>query len=432
MGDVGSRVAQFLERERVLDGLHRLQKAVETIELGVTITDVDGRILYTNPAEATMHGYEPGELIGKHVGVFMPAGWRSAPGRPAGIQSWRRETVNARRDGTVFPVQLLSDAVRAADGTPVAVVTCTEEITERRRVEDALRSSETRYRLLFERNLAGVYRATLGGRLLECNEAFAQMLGYASRQELLAAGDLLPGPPEREAALEELRVKGARTSLERCLQRRDGGIVWVLENQTLLRDDGEELVESTVIDISERKEFEKRIEFHAYHDPLTGLPNRTLLTQRLPLLLSQSRWSSRGLAVMFLDLDGFKQVNDALGHAVGDRLLQEVAARLRECVREDDLVARVGGDEFVLVLPRVDSEGSVRIARQVLARLQETARLEGHEVSVTTSLGIALFPRDGDDAETLVRKADRAMYRAKEAGKNRYRLWDPSRQRATR
>jgi diguanylate cyclase (GGDEF)-like protein/PAS domain S-box-containing protein len=424
MSDVGTRVAQFLDRERVLDGLKRLEKAVETIELGVTITDMDGRILYTNPAEAAMHGYEPAELIGKHVGIFMPAGSRPAPGRPSAIQSWKRETVNARRDGTVFPVQLLSDAVRAADGTPVATVTCTEEITERKRAEDALRSSESRYRLLFERNLAGVYRATLDGRLLECNEAFAHMLGYSTCEEMLSLARDEPffGPQEREQALEDLRQKGSLTNVERLLRRRDGGIVWVLENQTLLFDGGEALVEATLIDITERKEFERQIQFDAYHDPLTALPNRTLLTQRLPLLLSQARGSGRGLAVMFLDLDEFKRVNDTLGHPVGDRLLQQAAVRLRECVREDDMISRVGGDEFVLVLPHVGQEGSVRIARKIVACMRDPFLLDGHELQVTTSLGIALFPQHGEDAETLLKNADHAMYAAKEAGKNSYRL----------
>jgi diguanylate cyclase (GGDEF)-like protein/PAS domain S-box-containing protein len=434
MDDVGTRLAQFLERERVMEGLRRLQKAVETIELGVTITDVDGRILYTNPAEAAMHGYQPAELIGQHVGVFMPAGWGPAPGRPSGIQSWRRETVNARRDGSVFPVQLLSDAVRDPDGTPVAVVTCTEEITERKRAEDALRSSESRYRLLFERNLAGVYRATLGGRLLECNEAFAQMLGYSSREEMqsLSVSDFAFGPQEPEQALEDLRQKGALTNVERLLRRRDGGLVWALENQTLLFDGGEALVEATLIDITERKEFERQIQFHAYHDPLTALPNRTLLIQRLPLLLAQARASNRGLAVMFLDLDEFKRVNDTLGHPAGDRLLQQVAVRLRECVREDDMIARVGGDEFVLVLPHVRRDGAVRIARKILARMQEPLRLDGQDLCPTTSLGIALAPQDGDDAETLLKKADAAMYRAKQGGKNGFRLSDAGRPRPAR
>jgi diguanylate cyclase (GGDEF)-like protein/PAS domain S-box-containing protein len=432
MADIGSRIAQFFEGERTLEGLKRLQKAVETIEMGVTITDVKGRILYTNAAEAAMHGYSPEELVGRHVSFFMPPGWTPARGRPTGIRSWKRETVNVRRDGTVFPVQLLSDAVRDADGAPVAVVTCSEEITERRRAEAALRSSEERYRLLFERNLAGVYRATLDGRLLECNDAFAQILGYASWEEVLAQEllELSCDRRERAAALARLKETGALTNVELRLRRKDGSTAWVLESQRLfVGANGEERVESTLIDITDRKEFQQRMEFQARHDPLTGLPNRASLEERLELLLSQAEADSRGLAVMFVDLDRFKGVNDALGHGVGDELLRLAAARLRDCVREDDLVARVGGDEFVVLLPRVHSAGAARIAGKILGRLREPFAVDGHQVRTSGSVGVALYPVDGKDATELLKCADGAMYRAKESGRDAVVFWQAAAER---
>jgi diguanylate cyclase (GGDEF)-like protein/PAS domain S-box-containing protein len=420
MADIATRIGQFFERERTLEGLRRLEKAVETIEMGVTITDVQGRILYTNHAEAAMHGHRPEELIGKHVSTFMPEGWTPVGGQPREIRSWKRETVNVRRDGTVFPVQLLSDAVRDRDGTPVAVVTCTEEITERKRAEEALRSSEERYRLLFERNLAGVYRATLDGRLLECNDALAQILGYGSREEVLTRTlwDLSCDRPERAASVARLRERGALTNVELRLRRKDGSTAWVLESERLLvGDDGEERVEATLVDITDRKEFQQRMEFQAFHDPLTELPNRAFLEQRLELLLSQVE---RGLAVMFVDLDRFKAVNDTLGHAVGDAMLREAAVRLRDSVRENDLVARVGGDEFVLLLPRVLPEGAARIARKILGRMREPFVLDGHQLQASVSVGVALFPQDGRDAQALLSSADGAMYRAKESGRDAF------------
>ena len=435
MTDIATRLGQFFERERTLEGLKRLRKAVETIEMGVTITDVKGRILYTNPAEAAMHGSKPEELIGKHVSTFMPEGWTPAGGRPTGIRSWKRETVNVRRDGTVFPVQLLSDAVRDADGTPIAVVTCTEEITERKRAEAALRSSEERYRLLFERNLAGVYRAALDGRLLECNDAVAQILGYASREEVLAQSifDLSSDRRERVAVLARLRERGVLTNLELRLRRKDGGTAWVLESQRLFTgDDGEERVESTLVDITDRKEFQQRMEYQALHDPLTGLPNRACLEERLEVLLPLAEVSGRGLAVMFVDLDRFKAVNDTLGHWVGDEMLRLVAARLRECVREDDLVARVGGDEFVVLLPGAQQAGADRIARQILERLREPFGVDGHELHASGSVGIALYPVGGRTAAELPKSADGAMYRAKESGRDAARFWQADAETAPR
>ncbi len=429
VGDIGSRLGQFIERERALAGLQRLEKAVGSIEMGVTITDMTGRILYTNPAEAELHGYRVEDLIGQNVSIFMPAAWRPAAGQPSKIRSWRRETVNLRRDGTIFPVQLLSDAVTDADGTPLGIVTCCEEITERKRAEQALRSSETRYRLLFERNLAGVYRATLTGRLLECNDAFARVLGYPSREEVLArtADELFFRREDRERSLVQLRAKGTLTNFELEMRRKDGSSVWVLENETLLRGQpGEEdIVQGTLLDITDRKLATERVQFHAYHDPLTGLPNRVHLRDRMHVALAQARRNGRGLALMFLDLDHFKVVNDTLGHPVGDRLLKEVGERLKECVREDDTVARVGGDEFVLLLPSVrHAEGAARIARKLLDRIEELFQVDGHELSVTTSVGIALFPQHGDDDEALLRSADAAMYRAKEQGRNGYQFCD--------
>jgi diguanylate cyclase (GGDEF)-like protein/PAS domain S-box-containing protein len=435
VSDISSRIGQFMERERTLEGLRRLQKAVETVKMGVTITDASGRILYTNPAEAAMHGYQPQELIGKHVRSFMPPQWRPASGQPEGMRSWRRETVNVRRDGTIFPVQLLSDAVIGPDGRTIAIVTCSEEITERKRAEDALRSSEERYRLLFERNLAGVYRATLDGRLLECNEAFARILGYSSRDEVLAhsAWDLFFNREDREAFLVRLKEKGSLTNFEVRIRRRDGTSVWALENETLIPGkDGADLVEGSLIDITERKAAEERVEFHAYHDPLTGLPNRMFLKDRLHLALAQARRSGRGFAVVWLDLDHFKEINDTLGHGVGDRILQDVATRLRDCVREEDAVARLGGDEFLLLLVSVrHKEEAARVATKILSRVGEPFRVDGHELHVTTSAGIALYPQDGEDAGTLLKNADAAMYQAKEQGRNAYQICDRDAQRHT-
>jgi diguanylate cyclase (GGDEF)-like protein/PAS domain S-box-containing protein len=433
MVDLNSRIGLFLDRVRAFEAMRRLQQAVETMDLGVTITDLKGRILYTNPAEAALHGYEVDEIVGRHVSLFMPASQQRSSAPPSELRSWRRETANVRKDGTIFPVQLLSDAVTDADGTPIGIVTVCEEISERKRAERALRASEERYRLLFERNLAGVFRSTLDGRILECNEAFARILGYATAEEVLSrsAWDLYFNRQDRQDGLVRLRERGALTNFELRMRRKDGSSIWVLQNASLLSaEDGQQLVEGTLIDITERKLAEQRIEFHAYHDALTQLPNRMHLRDRMQQALAHARRSGHGLTVVFLDLDHFKAVNDRLGHAIGDKLLQEVARRLRECVREDDTVARVGGDEFVLLLADVrDTEGAAHIARKLIARIEQPMQLDGHELTVTTSLGIALYPYDGKDAESLLKNADSALYRAKELGRGGYQLCDPAAER---
>jgi PAS domain S-box-containing protein len=204
---------------------------VETVEMGLTHGH-GGRILYTNPARSG-HTAIASTVIGKHVSIFSPRSRPASPGRLRG--SWRRGP-STPGDGTVFPVQLLSDPVIGASGEPIGIVTYCEDISDRKRAEEALRTSEERYRLLFERNLAGVYRATPEGRLLECNDAFARILGYTSREEVLGqtAWDLFFSRRDRDVCLARLREKGTLTNFEVRMRRKDGTSVWVLENETLL------------------------------------------------------------------------------------------------------------------------------------------------------------------------------------------------------
>ncbi|RJX28551.1 MAG: sensor domain-containing diguanylate cyclase, partial [Desulfarculus sp.] len=186
-------------------------------------------------------------------------------------------------------------------------------------------------------------------------------------------------------------------------------------------------------DISELKQDQARMEHRAFHDPLTALPNRLLLTDRLRMALARALRHGRLLAVMFCDLDDFKQVNDTLGHARGDLLLQEVARRLGSILREEDTVGRQGGDEFVIILPDMaDASYAEVAARRVLGAVAKPYELEGNPVRITISLGIAIHPRDGQDPDTLVQRADEAMYRAKQAGRDTYRLWRPEYARLAR
>jgi diguanylate cyclase (GGDEF)-like protein/PAS domain S-box-containing protein len=176
-------------------------------------------------------------------------------------------------------------------------------------------------------------------------------------------------------------------------------------------------------DITQRKEAEQQIEYQAYHDALTGLANRRLFQEHLSLALALAQRRNSMVAVLFLDLDHFKLVNDSLGHSVGDELLREIARRLKAAVREGDTVARVGGDEFTIVLQDVPRSDAVAVvAQKVLRSIAEPMEISGHRLYVTTSIGITLFPNDGDDAETLLKNADTAMYRAKAEGRNTYQL----------
>ncbi|HVR08666.1 MAG TPA: EAL domain-containing protein [Thermoanaerobaculia bacterium] len=315
------------------------------------------------------------------------------------------------------------------DGQPVGRVWSFREVTERRRAEAALRAAAERYRTLFERNLAGVFRTSTASDILECNDAFARILGFASSRECIGKKmiDYYAEPQQRQALLDRLLTRGSLTSTELELRRADRTPVWVLANANLLGGDPEPVIEGTLVDITKRKDAEFQLVHQAYHDALTGLPNRMLFHDRLTQALGLARRNHRGLAVLFLDLDQFKLVNDTLGHAAGDRLLQAVAERLRQSVRKSDTVARVGGDEFNLLLPDVGrGNQAARMAEKILATVARPVEVDGHRLYLTTSIGISLFPADGGDAEALLTSADIAMYRAKEQGRNGYQLCTPA------
>jgi diguanylate cyclase (GGDEF)-like protein/PAS domain S-box-containing protein len=297
-----------------------------------------------------------------------------------------------------------------------------------RRRDEATRSSERRYRLLFERNLAGLFRTTLDGRILDCNSAFARILGYPSRDDVLkvSALELYAEPSDRESFLARLAHQRVLVNFELCLKRRDGAPVWVLANETLLEPEagGEAVMEGSLIDITDRKRAEQQRWHQANHDALTDLPNRVLFNDRLSLAILHAQRRHHSLAVMFLDLDHFNRVNDTLGHSAGDELLVKTADRLRRCVRPDDTVARVGGDEFLLLLNGIEQEAdAATTARKILQVVSEPFVIQARELFVEASIGIGLYPGDGDDAEMLVANVDTAMYRAKETGRNSYQFF---------
>ncbi|HXO26295.1 MAG TPA: diguanylate cyclase [Thermoanaerobaculia bacterium] len=418
-------------RHRAESALRRLVKAVETVGIGITVTDVQGRIVYTNPAEARMHGYTAEELVGMRAQVLAPPPARQdvAPQRLAALKGWRRESFNMRKDGSLFPVQLVSDVVTDAAGTPIGIVTCCVDISERRQAEAAQRASEARYRKLFDRNLAGVYRATVEGAILECNDALARILGWSSRAEVRSrkVAEFYFRKRDLKRVMDDLYRLGTLAGHEIELRRRDGSPVWVLANASLLEEGGGPVVvEGTLVDITHRKLARGQLEYQAHHDALTRLPNRALLEQRLAAALRHAERGGGGLALVYLDVDRLKAINDTLGHDAGDALLRGLGDRLTSCLRREDTVARVGGDEFVMLLPAVRTrQEATGIAQKILKALAKRFQVEGHEIQVTASLGIALYPEDGRDAATLRRRADAALYRAKQLGRNTYRFSSP-------
>jgi diguanylate cyclase (GGDEF)-like protein/PAS domain S-box-containing protein len=230
-----------------------------------------------------------------------------------------------------------------------------------------------------------------------------------------------------ERAMHQLFVgdEGRATMLIRTYHK-DGAVIWVEWHNSVLRDDGGNVISvlSLAQDVSSRIQAEERLQYMATHDGLTGLPNRLLLTDRIETALSRAKRSGKRVGVMFLDLDRFKDVNDTLGHKMGDELLKELALRVRGVLRETDMLVRLSGDEFVVVLEDLgERESPEGVAQKILDTVRQPYHLGGTDVQVSASIGICLYPGGADDAESLLRNADAAMYRAKELGKNTWQVY---------
>jgi diguanylate cyclase (GGDEF)-like protein/PAS domain S-box-containing protein len=312
-----------------------------------------------------------------------------------------------------------------------------ENISERRRAVEALKEAEARYHSIFEHALEGIFHSTPDGRFLVANPAMARMFGYASPEELIADLQDIPGQlyvePERRAEFRRrIEADGSVSNFEFQAFRKNSEVIWVSVNAHVRRDASGAVLyyEGTIEDITDRRVYQAQIERQANYDALTGLANRTLLNGRLHQVIHDPAAAAFGVAVAFIDLDQFKYINDTYGHELGDNLLQNMADRLRSCVRETDTVARQGGDEFVLLLTGYRAEDLVRVVQRVHAAIARPWHSGRREFNVSSSVGVAVYPQDGDSADVLLRNADAAMYKAKENGRNGYQFFTAELNRA--
>jgi diguanylate cyclase (GGDEF)-like protein/PAS domain S-box-containing protein len=308
----------------------------------------------------------------------------------------------------------------------------TSDIHEQKAVEDELRRTNTILSAHFDNTPLAVIEWDTELRIARWSGQAEAIFGWSAAEVL---GRALHGwrhvYEEDEPAVTRMihgLVEGPErhATLRHRNYRKDGSVIWVEWNNSALRDESGRVISilSLAQDVSSRIQAEERLQYMATHDGLTGLPNSVLLHDRLEAALSRARRARRRVGVMFLDLDHFKDVNDTLGHRVGDALLKELARRIRAALRQSDVLARISGDEFVVVLEDLPDEGSAeRVARIILEEVRRPFHVEGNEIHVSGSLGLAMHPEDGADAETLLKNADAAMYHAKELGRNGFRTF---------
>ncbi|MFM7603357.1 MAG: EAL domain-containing protein [Pseudanabaena sp.] len=321
------------------------------------------------------------------------------------------------------------------------------DITQKMQAEEALKRAEARYRSIFENAIEGIFQSTVDGKFLISNPMLAKIYGYDSPEDLIATltniQQLYTDPQRRSELIKLLEEQEEVKFFESAVYRKDGSIIWTSENIHAVYDIAGHIpyFEGTVEDITANKRAKAEIEHLAFHDSLTNLPNRVLFRERLSTALVNASTQLQVyldhnnfaeikvipplLAVLFLDLDRFKLVNDTMGHAAGDRLLIEVAKRLSECMIESTFLARMGGDEFMIFVPELQSVESIQqFAQLILQSFESPFFVEEMALHIGTSIGISLYPNDGMDEETLMKNADTAMFRAKERGRNHYQLYN--------
>lgn len=431
----------LLAKKKAEEQLKVLSSAIEQAGDFIIITDCHGIIEYVNPKFIEFSEYQIPEAIGRtprilksghHSEEFYAHLWKTL------LQGeiYRGTIINKKKDGVLYIEEKTINPLKNEEGEIIHFVSTGRDVTDRKRAEEAIAQSERMYR-----------------GAIEVAEAVPYYYNYeTNRYDFVGAGiEALTGYTQEDFTpdawskiiVEEIPigVLGGLSPLEAHKKAREDGINWRSDCQIINKNGVERwLTDSAVmvknrlgiitgslgilLDITHRKEAEKRIEHLAYFDSLTGLPNRKLFLDRLNVAMAHTRRAQSILAILFLDLDRFKDINDSLGHSVGDDLLQQTSLRLRECLREGDTLARMGGDEFLILLPHINKPEDVAVLSQrILDRLNKSFMLGSHNIYISASIGIVLFPSDADDSPSMLRAADIAMYNAKRSGGNKYRFF---------
>ena len=398
----------------------------------VALIDAQGQPLYLNRAARRMTGLGETPLEGCHLRDFLSPEaqqrlFEQAIPHALDDGFWSGELALSDRQGGSTPLSLLIMTLREPDGRLNALACVGRDI-------GPLRQAEADHQLaaqVFLHSREAIVITDPQRRILAVNPAFCTMTGYTAEEVIGHTPRMLNSGRSDRAFYNGMWARIAQQGHwqgEIWNRRKSGEIYPEWLSISEVRNGAGEVTHYIGLaqDISERKVAEARIERLAFYDPLTDLPNRSLLEDRAHLALAEARREETEVSLLFLDLDRFKNINDTLGHMVGDLLLQQVAERLRGCVREADTISRLGGDEFILLLPGAGQEGAGRVAEDILARVSEAMELGVHRLTITPSVGISVFPHDGEDLETLLKHADTAMYHAKEAGRNAYQFFMPS------
>jgi diguanylate cyclase (GGDEF)-like protein/PAS domain S-box-containing protein len=419
----------------------RYRGLLEAAPDAMVVVNQGGEIVLLNVQAEKQFGYRRDELIGQKVKNIIPKGFAErliADGTRSAAEALAQQIgtgieLNGRRkDGSEFPIEIMLSPLESAEG--ILVTAAIRDISVRKAAEEHLAQMEGRYRGLLEAAPDAMVVVNQSGEIVLLNVQAEKQFGYR-RDELIGqkVKNIIPkGFAERLIAdalrsAEDALAQQIGTGIELNGRRKDGSEFPIEIMLSPLEGAEGVLVTAAIRDISVRKNAEALMIHSSEHDFLTGLPNRMLLSDRVNQAIRMAIRHKRKVAVLFLDLDGFKHINDSLGHPTGDKLLQSVGKRLVDCVRGSDTVSRQGGDEFVVLLSEEeDSEDASVTAKRMLRAVAEAHFVDQHDLHVTCSVGVSLYPDDGLNAETLIKNADTAMYQAKENGRQTYQYFKPA------
>jgi diguanylate cyclase (GGDEF)-like protein/PAS domain S-box-containing protein len=418
--------------EELITGRNRYQGILHNMLDAYWRVDNTGRIIEANLAIAKLHGYSIEELLEKSVSDFELV--ESTEDTRKHIEKVKREghdlfeSKHRCRDGRIVDLEI---SINISQDDPGNVDAFHRDITERKRAEGKLRLAAS----VFANSYDGVVITDANNIIVDINPAFSRITGY-DREEIIGQTPKIL-TSERQGI--EFYAQMWKSLQEHDFwhgeiwnRRKSGEVYAEMLSISVVRDNADQLQHYIGVfsDISQRKTHEAELHRIAHYDVLTGVPNRRLLADRLGQAIARARRNGKVLAVCYLDLDGFKPINDRYGHAAGDQLLIEITERLKGILRAEDTLARLGGDEFVLLFTDLTQfEESLFVLDRILVAVSTPVMIGDVPISVSASIGVTLFPTDNADADTLLRHADQAMYLAKEAGKNRYHLFDPERDR---
>lgn len=412
-----------------------LSTLIDSVPDKIYYKDKDLRYLGANKAFLDFAGVRSGDLIGKTdyelFGLDEAESFTEHDRRTLDqLTLIPKEERVVLKGGSVLHFETLKNPFYNSRGEVLGVLGISRDITERKSMENALRNAGEVYRTIFENATEGIFTSSVGGKYINVNPTMASLLGYQTPDECITAisdigKQVYVDPLVREKIVERLRIAGKVQGAEYQLKRADGSLLWVRSSFSGIFDsDGNlERIEGIATDITDARLEAEELVHRATHDTLTGLANRRKMRQELDRMLSQSKRSGEMVAVLFMDLDGFKGVNDTYGHQTGDALLVEVAGRITSRMRESDVAVRMGGDEFAVLLWDVSGVAGIeKYAREIIDVLGQPFDCDDIACAIGVSIGASVHPQHGNDPERLLRLADEALYKVKRKGKNDFLL----------